>query len=165
MHLYKLHTKQYLPISIMEAWEFLSNPKNLPNITPKHMEFSIISGGDRLMYPGQIIAYTVKPFPGYAVRWVTEITHMEDGYYFVDEQRHGPYAFWHHKHFLKEHGNGVIMEDIVDYALPYGILGRLAHTLFVKRQLNKIFEHRRVQLETIFGTPQTEDHYLVLKTV
>ena len=90
---------------------------------------------------------------------------MDQGRYFVDEQRHGPYAFWHHKHFIKEHGNGIIMEDIVDYALPYGVLGQLAHFLFVKRQLDRIFEYRKVQLETIFGAPQTDDHYLVLKTV
>ena len=129
------------------------------------MDFTILSGAERPMFPGQIIFYTVRPFPFFKVRWMTEITHMDQGRYFVDEQRHGPYAFWHHKHFIKEHGNGIIMEDIVDYALPYGVLGQLAHFLFVKRQLDRIFEYRKVQLETIFGAPQTDDHYLVLKTV
>ncbi|MEX0363080.1 MAG: cell division inhibitor, partial [Allomuricauda sp.] len=87
MQLHRLHTKQFLPISLMEAWEFLSNPENLSTITPAHMEFKILSGGDRPMFPGQIISYTVRPFPFFKVRWITEITHMEQGHYFVDEQR------------------------------------------------------------------------------
>ncbi|WP_422351295.1 SRPBCC family protein [Flagellimonas sp.] len=165
MQLHRLHTKQFLPISLMEAWEFLSNPENLSTITPAHMEFKILSGADRPMFPGQIISYTVRPFPFFKVQWITEITHMEQGHYFVDEQRHGPYAFWHHKHFIKEHGNGVLMEDIVDYGLPFGPFGELLHFLFIKRQLNQIFEYRKQKLEKLFGEPQTDDQFLVLKTV
>ena len=165
MSLYRIHSKQTLPISKDLAWEFLSNPRNLQKITPKSMDFKIISGADRTIFPGQIIEYIVKPFPFYAVTWVTEITHVENGSYFVDEQRFGPYSFWHHKHFIVETSNGVEMEDIVDYKLPFGILGRLVHRLFVKKQLERIFEYRKAKLELIFGPTDTIAPNLVLQTV
>lgn len=165
MKLYRLHHKQYLPISKNEAWEFLSNPRNLATITPDHMGFNIISGADKNMYPGQIIQYIVKPFPFYSTKWVTEITHVQEGHYFVDEQRFGPYDLWHHKHFLKEKGEGVEMEDIIDYKVPFGILGRLANRLFIKKQLHQIFEYRKNKLETLFGSNTMEQNPLMLKTV
>jgi len=92
MKIYRLHTKQKLPISIDTAWEFLSNPKNLETITPESMGFKTISGDDRDIFPGQIIQYIVKPLFGIPMKWVTEITHVVDKKYFVDEQRFGPYA-------------------------------------------------------------------------
>ena len=139
MKLYQLHAKQAIPISKEEAWDFLSDPKNLKEITPDHMGFQILSGADRAMFQGQIIQYIVKPFPGISTKWVTEITHIKEGEYFVDEQRFGPYALWHHKHFLKEVDGGVEMEDIIDYKIPFGVLGRLMHPLIVKKQLKRIF--------------------------
>ena len=151
MKVYQLHTIQQLPISLNTAWEFLSDPKNLKNITPEHMGFDIISGAERPMYAGQIIQYYVKPFPGYRTKWVTEITHVKDKEYFVDEQRFGPYALWHHKHFLKEIEGGVIMEDIIDYKLPFGLLGRLVHPILVKKQLDTIFSYRKQKLIDLFG--------------
>ncbi|MFM2212900.1 MAG: hypothetical protein RL427_163, partial [Bacteroidota bacterium] len=101
MKIYTLHTKQNLPISLEEAWAFLSDPKNLKTITPEYMGFKTLSGDDRTMFPGQIIQYIVTPVLGIPMKWVTEITHVENLKYFVDEQRFGPYALWHHKHFLK----------------------------------------------------------------
>ena len=151
MKLYQLHAKQTLPISQKEAWEFLSNPNNLKVITPKHMAFNVLSGADRPMYAGQIISYNVSPFPFYSTKWVTEITHVKEGEYFVDEQRFGPYALWHHKHFLKPIEGGVEMEDIIDYKLPFGILGQLVHTPIVKKQLEFIFYYREQQLLQLFG--------------
>ena len=115
MQLYQLRSKQVFPISQQEAWEFLSDPKNLAVITPPHMGFHILAGADRPMFQGQVIQYIVKPFPMVSTKWVTEITHVKEGEYFVDEQRFGPYALWHHKHFLKEVPEGVEMEDIIDY--------------------------------------------------
>ena len=152
MKLYRLYSKQSLPISKKEAWEFLSNPKNLKVITPDHMGFNILSGGDRPMFPGQIIQYKVSPFPLYTTKWVTEITHVKEGEYFVDEQRFGPYSLWHHKHFIKEMNGGVEMEDIIDYKLPFGILGQIAHPIFVKNQLKQIFFYREQKLTQLFGT-------------
>ena len=151
MRLYKLEARQAIPISMEEAWGFLSDPANLSVITPPHMGFDILSGADQSMFSGQIIQYNVSPFPAVTTRWVTEITHVKEGEYFVDEQRFGPYALWHHKHFIKKCNGGVLMEDVIDYKLPLGILGRLAHSLFVKNQLQKIFAFREKKLKELFG--------------
>ena len=148
---YRLHTKQFLPISKSEAWDFLSDPANLKLITPEYMGFNILSGADRKMFAGQIIQYIVTPILGIKTNWVTEITHVIDHEYFVDEQRFGPYALWHHKHFLKEVEGGVEMEDIVDYKIPFGILGRLVHPFLVKPKLNEIFDYREKKLKELFG--------------
>ena len=151
MKIYTLASKQNLPISKKEAWEFLSSPKNLKTITPEYMSFDILSGADRPMFAGQIIQYIVTPLLGIKTTWVTEITHVVEGEYFVDEQRFGPYALWHHKHFIKEIPGGVEMEDIVDYKVPMGILGQLVHPFLVKPKLNEIFEYRRKKLIEMFG--------------
>ena len=151
MKIYRLESKQNLPISKKEAWEFLSSPKNLKTITPEYMSFDILSGADRPMFAGQIIQYIVTPLLGIKTKWVTEITHVVEGEYFVDEQRFGPYALWHHKHFIQEIPGGVEMEDIIDYKVPMGILGQLVHPFIVKPKLDEIFEHRRKKLIEIFG--------------
>ncbi|CAI8372372.1 MAG: Uncharacterised protein [Flavobacterium sp. SCGC AAA160-P02] len=151
MKIYTLHRKQNLPITKEKAWEFLSSPSNLKTITPDYMSFDIISGGDRPMYPGQIIQYIVTPIMGIKTKWVTEITHVQEGHYFVDEQRFGPYALWHHKHFIKQIEGGVEMEDIIDYKVPLGILGQIAHPLIVKPKLEEIFNYRNKKLIEIFG--------------
>lgn len=151
--LYQIHTKQFLPISVKEAWNFLSSPANLQTITPDYMGFQIRSGfseGEK-MYAGMIIEYTVRPVLGIPLHWVTEITHVQEPEYFVDEQRFGPYALWHHKHFIRPVEGGVEMEDVVHYKLPLGWLGKLAHMLFVKRQLRQIFDFREKKLTELFG--------------
>ena len=165
MRLYQLSAQQTLPITKKEAWDFLSDPKNLATITPDHMGFNILSGADRKMYPGQIIQYKVKPFPFYSTTWVTEITHVLDGEYFVDEQRFGPYALWHHKHFLKEVQEGVFMEDIIDYKLPFGALGAVAHPFLVKSQLRGIFEYREEKLNSLFGKIEGIENKIELRTI
>ncbi len=157
MKIYTLKAKQNLPISLDEAWNFLSDPKNLKTITPDYMGFQIISGADRKMYSGQIIQYIVTPIAGIKTKWVTEITHTQDKEYFVDEQRFGPYALWHHKHFIKEIPGGVEMEDIIDYKVPFGILGQLVHPFLVKPKLKEIFSYREQKLIELFGT-FTKEH-------
>ena len=151
MKIYTLHKKQNLPITKEKAWEFLSSPKNLKTITPDYMGFNILSGADRPMFSGQIIQYIVTPILGIKTKWVTEITHVEEGKYFVDEQRFGPYALWHHKHFINEIDGGVEMEDIIDYKEPLGILGQLVHPILVKPKLEEIFNYRTQKLEELFG--------------
>jgi ligand-binding SRPBCC domain-containing protein len=151
MKIYTLHSKQNLPISIETAWEFLSSPKNLKIITPDYMGFKTLSGDEKEMFAGQIIQYIVTPVLGIPMKWVTEITHVADKKYFVDEQRFGPYALWHHKHFLKEIPGGVEMEDIVDYKVPMGILGQMVHPFLVKPKLKEIFDYRRAKLIELFG--------------
>ena len=150
----KVYTKksiQKLPITIEQAWDFLSNPANLKTITPPYMGFEILSGADRPMYPGQIIQYIVTPIAGIKAKWITEITHVVDLKYFVDEQRFGPYTFWHHKHFIKPIEGGIEMEDIIDYKIPMGILGQIVHPFLVKPKLDEIFEYRRLKLIELFG--------------
>ncbi len=152
MKIYKLHAKQNLPISVDKAWSFLSNPENLKVITPDYMGFNIQSGADRPMFAGQIIEYIVTPILGIKTKWVTEITHVVDKEYFVDEQRFGPYTLWHHKHFIKEIDGGVEMEDLLHYKLPFGFLGQLTHPFLVKPKLDEIFEYRKNKLVELFGT-------------
>ncbi|NCO62551.1 MAG: SRPBCC family protein [Flavobacteriales bacterium] len=152
MKIYTLHKKQSLPITIQEAWDFLSDPKNLKTITPDYMGFNILSGADRPMFAGQMIQYIVTPVLGIKTKWVTEITHVIDKHYFVDEQRFGPYALWHHKHFIKEIDGGVEMEDIIDYKVPFGFLGQLVHPILVRPKLEEIFNYRTKKLEALFGT-------------
>jgi ligand-binding SRPBCC domain-containing protein len=151
MKIYTFKATQKLPISLDESWAFLSDPKNLKVITPDYMGFITLSGDDRPMFPGQIIQYIVTPVLGIPTKWVTEITHVIDKKYFVDEQRFGPYSLWHHKHFIKEIPGGVEMEDIIDYKIPMGILGQMVHPILVKPKLNEIFEYRRTKLIELFG--------------
>jgi ligand-binding SRPBCC domain-containing protein len=143
---------QKIPVSIESAWKFFSNPANLEVLTPSSMGFRTISQfhGDR-MYPGQIIEYKVSPLLGIPLYWMTEITHVDPGKYFVDEQRFGPYALWHHQHHFKSIPGGVEMTDIVNYRNPLGFLGKIANDLFVKQQLKTIFDFRFAKVEELFG--------------
>jgi ligand-binding SRPBCC domain-containing protein len=151
MKIYTFNRKQKLPISVEKAWEFLSSPKNLKIITPEYMSFDILSGDEKPMYAGQIIQYIVTPILGIKTKWVTEITHVKENEYFVDEQRFGPYALWHHKHFIKKIEGGVEMEDIIDYKIPMGILGQMAHPILVRPKLEEIFAYRQKKLIKLFG--------------
>lgn len=165
MKLYQLHSSLKLPISVQEAWDFFSNPKNLKVITPEKLGFVIQSGADRPMYAGQLIQYTVTPIAGIKAKWVSEITHVKEPEYFVDEQRYGPYALWHHKHFIKPIDGGVEMEDIVDYKLPLGIVGQLVHPFLVKNSLLEIFEYREKKLIEIFGAYNDEPKVITMHSI
>lgn len=147
---YTLKAEQFLPISLNEAWDFFSSPKNLAKITPSHMGFNITSEIAEKMYAGQIITYKIGILPGIKNNWVTEITHVKDKEYFVDEQRFGPYSMWHHEHIFMERENGVKMLDKVSFKIPFGIFGSIAYALFIKKQLTKIFAHRFAVLEKMF---------------
>jgi len=151
MKIFKLKYSQKLPINLNEAWDFLSSPNNLELITPKSMDFNIIDWDKKKAYPGQIIQYTVKPILGIKINWVTEITQVRDKEFFVDEQRFGPYTFWHHKHFIKEIEGGVIMEDVIHYKPPFGFVGVLLNFLFINSKLNRIFKNRELELIKTFG--------------
>lgn len=150
--MHTLHRTQKLPLTIQQAWDFLSAPANLKIITPAYMGFEMTSKHHGAsMYAGQIITYVVKPILGIPLDWCTEITHVQQPDYFVDEQRFGPYAFWHHQHKLQEIKNGVLMEDIVHYKLPLGFIGNWVNTLMVQRQLEDIFAFRHKKLIELFG--------------
>jgi ligand-binding SRPBCC domain-containing protein len=153
MAFYQLHTTQILPATIQEVWDFISSPANLKEITPPHMGFIVTSNtGIQKMYPGMIITYKVSPLLGIKLDWMTEITHVRDFEYFVDEQRIGPYSIWHHQHKIEPIEGGVLMTDIVTYEPPFGVLGAIANTIIIKSQLKQIFDYRTVALEKRFGT-------------
>ena len=147
----KLLYSQKLPISLDEAWDFLSSPNNLKLITPESMNFKIIDWDKKKAYPGQIIQYTVSPILGIRIKWVTEITQVIRNSYFIDEQRFGPYSFWHHKHFIKEIDNGILMDDVIHYKIPFGLIGKILNKIYVKNKLDKIFKYRENKLNEIFG--------------
>ena len=149
---YELKKVQVIPASIERVWEFFSAPENLKTITPQHLGFQILSEkyGDT-MYAGELIEYTVKPLLGIPLYWMTEITHIEPLKYFIDEQRFGPYSFWHHQHHFKQVDGGVEMTDIVHYKIPFWFLGDIANSLFVKSQLQKIFDFRKEVTDKTFG--------------
>ena len=150
MKVHKLEVQQNLPISLNEAWDFFSSPGNLDLITPDDMSFEILSGADSKMYAGQLITYNIKPLLGIPMTWVTEITQCLEKQFFIDEQRFGPYKFWHHQHRFEETEDGVNMKDILHYVLPFGFVGELLGNLFLHKKVKKIFEYRRQKLEEIF---------------
>ncbi len=149
---YNIKTVQKIPISLVKAWDFFSKPDNLKEITPDNLGFNIISKHHgSAMYPGQIIEYTVRPIAGIPLYWMTEITHVSEQQYFVDEQRYGPYSMWHHQHHFKAIEGGVEMTDIVHYKLPLWFLGDIANTIMVKSQLKGIFNYRYKAVDDKFG--------------
>jgi ligand-binding SRPBCC domain-containing protein len=152
--IHSIRRTQLLKSDLHTVWNFISSPSNLSRITPKNMEFEVLTEEKDLekMYPGLIIEYHVKPLMGLKMHWVTEISHVEELKYFVDEQRFGPYSFWHHKHFLREVKEGVEMTDIVHYKLPFGFLGNIVNSFFVKQKLKQIFDYRVKALDNLFNS-------------
>lgn len=152
MKIYAIERTVVIPSNIEEVWEFFSTPRNLNEITPQNMSFEIQTDVSRVKtYAGLLIQYKIRPFANIPFKWVTEITHCESQKFFVDEQRFGPYSFWHHQHHFKSVEGGVEMRDIVHYALPFGILGRLVHALFIKKQIEGIFEYRSTVIASKFS--------------
>jgi ligand-binding SRPBCC domain-containing protein len=150
LKIYQFKAKQFLPISIGEAWKFFSNSSNLPKITPPWLNFEVTSQLENKMYAGMIITYLVRPLLNIPTTWVTEITHVCEPYFFVDEQRFGPYKFWHHQHIFRDAENGIEMEDIVSYAVPFGVIGRLANSWIISQRIKSIFKFREEVLDKLF---------------
>ena len=151
MKIHTLRQEQILPIPIEEAWEFFSSPANLDAITPPDLGFEITCPLPTRMFEGQIITYRVKVAPLVWLPWVTEIKCVEEGRSFIDEQRFGPYKFWHHRHAFEPVGGGVLMTDVVHYALPFGPFGEIARALFVRRKREWIFGYRKKWLAERYG--------------
>ena len=149
MRIHRLDTAQWLPLTLNEAWTFFSMPENLDRITPADMSFEILSGAGEKTFAGQIITYRIRPLFKIPMHWVTEITQVEEGRYFIDEQRFGPYRFWHHVHRFSEKDGGVLMEDTLHYALPGGALGEVFGG-FVHNKVKGIFQFREAELNRIF---------------
>lgn len=152
MAFYQFEKEQKINASKEEVWDFISSPKNLKKITPTYMGFDITSNNiDDKMYEGMLISYQVKPLLNIKTDWVTEITHIKEGQFFIDEQRMGPYKMWHHQHFIEEIPSGVLMRDIVSYIPPFGFLGAIANQLIIKSKLEQIFAFRKEALENKYG--------------
>lgn len=150
MHHFK--TEQLLPIGLEKAWIFFSSPKNLSLITPPGLDFKILTQlSEEEIYEGMEIDYTVKPLLGIPIHWQTEICKVEMKQYFTDRQKKGPYKIWEHTHTFTEQKGGVVMKDIVNYELPYGIIGNVANTIFIKSKIKNIFNYRKKVLETLFN--------------
>ena len=150
MGFFQFKRKQTINRPITEIWDFISSPKNLKTITPDYMGFDITSESPEKMYEGLIISYKVSPMLGIKTTWVTEITHIKEHEYFVDEQRVGPYKIWHHQHHLEKTENGTLMTDIVSYQPPFGFLGDIANSIIIKSKLNEIFNYRTKVLEELY---------------
>lgn len=152
MAIHVLRTTQIVPATVEECWAFFSDPRNLAEITPKALDFQVLSDLAPAIYPGMMIEYRVRPLLGLPVTWLTEITHVEEGRRFVDEQRVGPYAIWHHEHtFAALDDRRTEIRDVVHYVLPFGWLGNLVHPFLVAPQLRKIFAFREKAVRDRFG--------------
>lgn len=152
MAFYQIKHSQKIPASIAEVWDFISSPGNLKEITPPYMGFNITSNNaTEKMYAGMIITYKVTPLAGIRLTWVTEITHIRDKEFFVDEQRVGPYKMWHHQHKIEAIEGGVLMTDTVSYQPPLAFLGSLVNGLFIQQKLKNIFDYRTMALVKKFG--------------
>jgi len=161
---YSLYSKQNVPATMEEVWQFFSDAKNLLAVTPPHLNLKVTNKVyGNVVYAGQVMTYTVKPLAGIPLAWMTEITHVEPQKYFVDEQRKGPYKLWHHQHHFKEIEGGVEMIDLVHYRLPAGILGNLANALVIKKELRKIFSYRYQKIVELFGAWPNEKMELHLQ--
>lgn len=148
--MYQLKRVQLIKTDLATAWEFFSSPKNLQVITPPYLGFEIKTELPDKMYEGLFINYKVSPLLGIKLDWTTEITHVKEPFYFVDEQRVGPYAIWHHEHHFVETDAGIEMTDIVSYKLPLGFLGKMVHPFLVAPKLQEIFNFRVNKVDEIF---------------
>ncbi len=150
--MYTFERQQIIKTSLDKIWDFASNPANLQKITPANMGFEILNKNlSSKMYAGMIIAYKVSPISRLKMKWVTEITQVKEKEYFIDVQQEGPYRFWHHEHHFKETKDGILMTDILNYKPPFGIIGKIANTIFINRKLNQIFDYRKNKMEEIFN--------------
>ena len=146
-----LEAEQVIPGTLDKVWEFFSDPRNLSQITPPQLDFTVLTELPNRIYPGMMIEYRVRPLFGIPATWLTEITHVEPGKFFVDEQRIGPYRMWHHEHHFTALGDGKVeVRDRVTYVLPFGWLGELAHPFLVKPQLERIFAYREKAVGELF---------------
>lgn len=149
-----IHTlirEQVIPASLRDVWRYFCDPRNLNALTPPDMNFEIVRGADTAMYEGQLIEYRVEFLRAVRSLWLTEISHVRDCEYFVDEQRLGPYCFWYHEHIFEENPSGTKMVDQVTYAVPFGFLGELLNRYWIAHRLNGIFDYRRQAILALFG--------------
>lgn len=147
---WKLERRQRVPAGRTEVFSFFSDVGNLERITPDALGFRILTKDPAPVRQGAVIKYVLRLY-GFPMKWVTLIEVFEPENRFVDVQIRGPYRYWRHHHSFKEVEGGTEIEDVVEYELPFGILGSAAHTLFVRRTLERIFAYRKKAIARIFG--------------
>lgn len=147
----QLIREQFIAAEPARVWEFFATPRNLDELTPPELRFRILSALPERMFAGQLIEYRISPLPGVWLRWLTEIRHLREGAFFVDEQRFGPYRFWYHEHHFTPVAGGVRMTDRVTYDVGWGPFGWIAERVWVRRELERIFDYRARKVAEIFG--------------
>ena len=150
--MHELNFTQTVPLPLEKCWAFFSTPQNLRHITPPYLGFSDINASNTSMYAGQIIMHKIRPFSWLPMDWITEITHVNEPFYFIDEQRLGPYKFWHHEHHFEKVDKGTLITDKIYYKLYGGIIGRAINKLKIKEDLEAIFLYRKQKIQEIFGS-------------
>lgn len=153
MKIYQLYRRQPLKVTRAQAWDFFSSPKNLNDITPAFFHVVITSPVPEKIYAGLMISYQMKAVFGIPMAWLSEVSHCDEPKRFVYEQRIGPFKFWSHEVCLTETENGIVLEDIMFYAMPLGWLGQLVNSLLIADKLNCIFDTRRDYLHNKWGAP------------
>ncbi|MGG5210209.1 SRPBCC family protein [Chryseobacterium sp. MIQD13] len=149
---HRLYREQQLNCTIETAWKFFSSANNISEITPKDMNFIVLTTMENdEIYEGMLIDYYVSPLFGIKMKWQTEIIKVDFQKSFIDFQKKGPYKLWHHHHEFVPNEKGVLMKDTIDYELPMGFLGEIARPLFVKKKLEHIFDYRYKVLEKMFS--------------
>jgi ligand-binding SRPBCC domain-containing protein len=147
---YILRREQFIDRSIDEVFAFFADARNLEKITPPWLRFKILSMSTDSIAEGTVILYRLR-LHGIPFQWRTEICAWNPPHDFVDEQAKGPYRRWRHTHRFEAHGDRTKMIDEVQYSLRFGILGRIVHALKVRRDVNRIFDYRRVRIDALFG--------------
>ena len=150
MKTYSLKFEQYIDLPVNDVFNFFSRPENLSLITPARLKFDIITPTPLKMKEGQLVDYSLRIMYIIKLHWRTLITHYEKPYKFVDQQLKGPYTLWHHTHTFEEKDGGTLIRDELKYAIPFGILGRIVHELYVKYDIRSIFKYRQKILDDIF---------------
>ncbi len=152
--MYQFKRTQLIKTDLQTCWEYFSAPANLRTITPDYIDFQVHTAVPEPLYEGLIIKYSIRPILGIRLTWISEIRKFEKGVYFVDEQRKGPYNLWHHEHHFKEVAGGIEMTDLISYRMPFGFIGKFVHWLFIRKQLEDIFDYRARKADELFNSPQ-----------
>lgn len=153
LKVHRIEQRQFLPLRLEDAWSYFATPKHLEEMTPPDLNFEILSQTPATVHNGLMIAYRIRAIAGLPMNWLTEIKYVEARTRFVDEQRSGPFAFWFHEHRFEEVQGGIDMIDQVHYVMPLGMLGLMAHRLFVRKRLEAIFSFRKAYLAQRFPSP------------
>ncbi|ASS50112.1 MAG: hypothetical protein A3D31_11120 [Candidatus Fluviicola riflensis] len=149
--MHQLKREQLVKTDLQTCWNFFASPKSLKLITPENMKIRVLTEQPDTIYEGLTISYKISPVLGIPLNWTTEIKTVKVNVLFVDEQLNGPYKIWRHEHHFKAVEGGVLVTDIVSYKLPLGFLGKFAHWLFVRKQLETVFEYRFKKVESLFN--------------